>query len=62
MNQEEFAKEIGVSVTSVFHWETGKAIPDRNDQYKIYKFCCIHELDVSNEIEKEIQSEKGMED
>lgn len=39
MTQEDFAKEIGVSSSTVNRWETGKARPNMSAMRKIKEFC-----------------------
>lgn len=39
LSQEEFAKAIGVSFTTVNRWETGKAKPNLKTMKLIDRFC-----------------------
>jgi len=39
LSQEEFAKELNVSVSTINRWETGKVKPNLTAMKKIKKFC-----------------------
>lgn len=39
MSQEDFAKELGVSFSTVNRWETGKTLPNYKTMKKISDFC-----------------------
>lgn len=39
MNQSSFAKELGVSFSTVNRWENGKAIPSYQALNKIKEYC-----------------------
>ncbi len=39
MTQEDFAKELGVSPSTVNRWETGKARPNLSAMKKLKSFC-----------------------
>ena len=54
LSQEAFAKELGISFTTVNRWETGKAKPTYKNMKLIDDYCKIHNLkfDISKEIEK----------
>ena len=39
MSQEDFAKEIGVSFSTVNRWETGKSSPNYKTIKKIKDYC-----------------------
>lgn len=39
MTQEDFAKELGVSPSTVNRWETGKSRPNLKAMKKIKSFC-----------------------
>lgn len=45
LSQVDFAKEIGVSFSTVNRWETGKAIPNCVTMKKIANFCDAHSID-----------------
>lgn len=42
MNQEEFAKALGVSYTTVNRWENGKAQPNIKAMRSLKQFCIEH--------------------
>ena len=44
MTQEEFAKEISVSVATINRWETGKARPNITAIKRIKSFCIANQL------------------
>ena len=44
MSQEEFAKELGVSFTSVNRWETGKFLPTIKAQKAIHELCIKNKI------------------
>lgn len=39
LTQKEFADALGVNLTSVQHWEQGKANPSLRNKRKIVDFC-----------------------
>ncbi len=47
MSQETFAKEIGVSFSSVNRWENGKSRPNYSALKKINDFCKKHSIDIN---------------
>lgn len=53
LSQEAFAKELGVSFTTVNRWETGKAKPTYKTMKLISDYCKVNNLDfrVSMEFE-----------
>lgn len=53
LSQEAFAKELGVSFTTVNRWETGKAKPTYKTMKLINDYCKVNNLDfrVSREFE-----------
>lgn len=52
LSQEAFAKELGVSFSSINRWEGGKSKPNISAMKKIVNFCNSNNLDFSN-LEKE---------
>lgn len=52
LSQEAFAKELGVSFTSVNRWETGKSTPSYKAMKQIDDFCKSHgiEYDISQHL------------
>ncbi len=44
LSQEEFAKELGVSLASVNRWECGKSRPNITAMKSVRLFCDTHEL------------------
>ena len=44
MSQEEFAKELHVSVSTINRWETGKVKPNLSAMKGIKEFCDSHNL------------------
>ena len=44
LTQEELAKELNVSLSTVNRWETGKARPKLSTMKTIKLFCKIHNL------------------
>ena len=47
LSQESFAKEIGVSFSTVNRWENGKAKPNYSALKKINEFCQAHSIDIN---------------
>lgn len=54
LTQEDFAKELGVSYTTVNRWETGKTKPNLKAMKLIDDFCNRNTLDfdINQEIDK----------
>lgn len=54
LTQEDFAKELGVSFTTVNRWETGKTKPNLKAMKLIDNFCNKNALDfdINQEIDK----------
>ena len=52
LTQEEFAKKLGVSFTTVNRWETGKAKPNLKTMKAIDAYCKENNIDfdVSEEV------------
>ncbi len=48
MSQEEFAKALGVSVSTINRWETGKSKPNLSAMKSIKSFCEEHNLPYEN--------------
>ena len=48
VSQEEFAKELSVSVSTINRWETGKLRPNLSAMKRIKKFCDKNGLPFSN--------------
>ena len=46
LSQESFAKEIGVSFSTVNRWERGKSKPNYAAMKKINSFCNAHSIKV----------------
>lgn len=46
MTQQEFAHELGVSVTCVGYWEQGVHTPRKIAENAIRNLCALHELDL----------------
>lgn len=44
LNQQEFADELDVGLTTVNRWEVGKSIPNISAMKKIKAYCEKHEL------------------
>lgn len=44
MTQEDFAKELKVSVATINRWENGKVKPNLSAMKKIKQFCSDHDL------------------
>lgn len=53
LSQEAFAKELGVSFTTVNRWETGKAKPTYKTMKLINDYCKDNNLDFRVSIEFE---------
>lgn len=47
LSQEAFARELGVSFSSINRWESGKSKPNMSAMKKIKDFCNAHDLDFS---------------
>lgn len=45
LSQMGFAKEIGVSVSTVNRWETGKTVPNFKAMKRIHSFCKNNRID-----------------
>ena len=45
LSQADFAKEIGVSFSTVNRWENGKAVPNFKALKKIKDFCARNAMD-----------------
>ena len=45
LSQADFAKELGVSFSTVNRWENGKAIPNFKALKKIKEFCARNKID-----------------
>lgn len=48
MTQEEFASLLGVSITSVNRWETGKHLPTTKVKRKIVELCKENNIELEN--------------
>lgn len=46
LTQEEFAKQLGVSFTTVNRWESGKVKPSFRTLKLIDNYCKIHHIDI----------------
>ena len=59
LSQTEFAKEIGVSFSTVNRWENGKAVPSFKAIKRIKNFCLVNkiEFDIDSYIKIQIESE-----
>lgn len=57
MSQEDFAKELGVSFTTVNRWETGKSKPSYKAIKLIDKFCKENLSDSGFDIKKDLVGE-----
>ncbi len=53
MSQEAFAKEIGVSFTTINRWENGKAKPTYRTKQLIHNFCVQNNIDI--DLNKDVQ-------
>ena len=49
LSQEDFAKEIGVSFSTVNRWENGKAVPGFKALKKMKDFCANNNIDFDAE-------------
>ncbi|MCD7737599.1 MAG: helix-turn-helix domain-containing protein [Lachnospiraceae bacterium] len=45
LSQEDFAKELGVSYSTVNRWETGKTLPNYKTMKRIDTFCKNNGID-----------------
>ena len=48
LTQQDFAKEINVSFSTVNRWEGGKSKPNLNAMKNIKAFCLEHDVDYSD--------------
>lgn len=48
MTQEEFASLLGVSITSVNRWETGKHLPTTKVKRKIVELCKENNIELES--------------
>ena len=46
LSQESFAKEIGVSFSTVNRWERGKSKPNYAAMKKLNSFCCKNSIKI----------------
>mgnify|MGYP003299081900 CR=1 FL=1 len=51
MTQEDFAKELNVSFTTVNRWETGKSKPNMRTMKSIDEFCKKRSIDFNVSLE-----------
>lgn len=56
LSQEEFAKELNVSVSTINRWETGKAKPNLTAMKKLKCFCNKNDLEF-DDLESEWHNE-----
>jgi DNA-binding transcriptional regulator YiaG len=47
LSQSDFAKEIGVSFSTVNRWENGKSSPNYSALKQINAFCQRHSIDIN---------------
>ena len=45
LSQMDFAKEIGVSLSTVNRWETGKTVPNFKTMKRIQSFCKCNNIE-----------------
>ncbi len=45
LSQEAFARELGVSFSTINRWEGGKSKPNLSAMKKIKEYCDLHDLD-----------------
>ena len=55
LSQEELAKELGVSFTTVNRWESGKCEPNYKAQKAFSDFCVIHNIDMDNITRRDVR-------
>lgn len=48
LTQEEFAKELNISMMTLYRWESGKNEPSYIAQRKIMSFCKKHNIDIES--------------
>lgn len=58
LTQADFAKELGVSFSTVNRWENGKAIPKIFTLKLIYKFCIDHGIPFDIEDPRPIEKDQ----
>ncbi len=58
LSQEVFAKEIGVSFSTVNRWECGKTKPNLIAMKNIRSFCDNHNFDFNNLQDKWLDADK----
>ena len=58
LSQEDFAKELGVSFTTVNRWETGKSQPSYKAKKLIDRYCKKNNIDT--EVMKELVGERNV--
>ena len=46
LTQQEFAKELNISLMTLYRWEIGKNKPSYIAQRKILEFCKNHNIDL----------------
>lgn len=47
LSQMDFAKELGVSFSTVNRWETGKTLPTYKAMKSIESFCTVHDIEAN---------------
>ncbi len=52
VDQKQFAEIVGVSSTTVAHWESDKSTPSAKAQKKLYELCKENHLDLAEELVK----------
>ncbi len=45
LSQEEFAKELGVTLSTVSRWETGRSKPNMSTMKQLKGFCESHDVE-----------------
>lgn len=60
LSQSDFAKELGVSFSTVNRWENGKAVPKIYTLRLICEFCNKHNIPFDIEVQMEEKTSNSM--
>jgi transcriptional regulator with XRE-family HTH domain len=58
MSQQELARDLNVSFSTVNRWEKKHAVPSNLARKSFFEFCKAREIDIPPEILKERETEK----
>lgn len=58
MNQEQFAKALGITALSINRWENGKTQPNKMAQTQLFEFCKRNNIDLFDYIAKQVKRDE----